>query len=442
MLRRLVPVAYREVLTVGRFRQLTVGTGLSFLGDAMSLVAVPWLALDLAPPRTEALAISLAAIAYSLPGAAVGLLFATAANRVGSRRLILLDSGTRCLVLGIIPLLAWTGRLGIASYVSLLALSSIFRGWGAGGRIALVATLVDEPRFMAANSLVSAQSQLALVVGPAAAGVVIAGLGAPLVIAVDALSFAALFLAVATLPALPGPSDRSGELIANRGSGLGLVLRHPEVAGLFFLTLVFYLLYGPTELAIPLQVKRHLGGGAPLFGVLATAFGVGAIVGSLVAGAFERLPLWPTALGIVAGWGAAVVVLGATSVPVVAIVAVGIGGLIFAPYPAVVTTMLQASTPPRERPSVSSAWASLVTATTPIGIILGAPLVSALGPRPTLLISGGSTIMLSVIGTALLGVRVLTRRRSAPSPAIPEVTHGAAGPVSSGPGEGSDFQQP
>jgi MFS family permease len=384
------------------FRRLVVGTGLSFVGDAMGTVAVPWLALELAPRDSKAVAVSLATIAFTLPGAVVGLLFPRAADRLGTRRLILLDSGARCVVLALIPALAWTGRLGLASYVILLGVSSIFHGWGAGGRMTLIARLIDEPRRMTANALVFGQAHVAFAVGPILAGLLIAEVGAPAVIGLDALSFAALFLVAATVtvaappraPGEPGPG----------AAGLRGVVRHPQLAGLFGLTLIFYLLYGPTEVAVPLQVHQHLGGGAALFGALGAAFGVGAILGSLAAGVTGRWRLWPTALGIVAGWGAAVVVLGATNVPVVAIGAMAAGGLIFAPYPAIVTTHLQANTDPGELPGVTSAWASLVTATVPLGVAFGGPLVGVLGPRAVLLLSGGTTLLLALAGSVLVAL--------------------------------------
>lgn len=416
-MRRLVPLAYRDVLTVLGFRRFMVGTGLSCVGDAMANVAVPWLALELATNGSKPLAVALAAIAFTLPGAVVGLLFPRAADRIGTRRLILMDSGVRGVVLAAVPVLAWTGHLGLASYVTLLAASSIFHGWGAGGRMTLIASLIDEPRRMAANALVFGQSHLAFVVGPVLAGLLIAEVGAPAVIGLDALSFAALFLAAATVTAHPLPRMRTE--LGSRPAGMRGVVRHPQMAGLFALTLLFYLLYGPTEVAVPLQVRQHLHGGAALFGALGTAFGLGAILGTLVAGAVAKLKLWPTALGIVAGWGAAVVVLGATSSPVVAIGAMAAGGLIFAPYPAIVTTLLQATTDPAELAGVTSAWASLVVATVPLGITLGGPLVGVLGPRAVLLLSGGSTLLLALVGSVLTGLPALARREDSDRAAAP-----------------------
>lgn len=73
-------------------------------------------------------------------------------------------------------------------------------------------------------------------------------------------------------------------------------------------------------------------------------------------------------------------------------------------YPAIVTTHLQANTDPGELPGVTSAWASLVTATVPLGVALGGPLVGVLGPRAVLLLSGGTTLLLALAGSVLVAL--------------------------------------
>src|SRR5947208_745778 len=92
--------------------------------------------------------------------------------------------------------------------------------------------------------------------------------------------------------------------------GAAMIRSSPVLPGLLALSFVFYLLYGPIEVALPVHVATGLHGSAILLGTIWTVFGVGAIIGELSAPFLRRLPVWPTMTGIVLGWGLALVPFG------------------------------------------------------------------------------------------------------------------------------------
>jgi hypothetical protein len=65
-----------------------------------------------------------------------------------------------------------------------------------------------------------------------------------------------------------------------------------------------------------------------------TVFGVGATVGSIIAGLARRLPVWPVLVAAVIGWSAALTPLGLLRLTVPAMACFAVGGLLYAPYPA------------------------------------------------------------------------------------------------------------
>ena len=71
----LLPRAYRPLFAHVQFRQLLPAVSASDLGDGMSVVAVAWLAIMIAPPGRSGLLLGAAVAAYSLPGAAGALVF-------------------------------------------------------------------------------------------------------------------------------------------------------------------------------------------------------------------------------------------------------------------------------------------------------------------------------------------------------------------------------
>jgi len=142
VLRHLVPSAYRPVLANRVFRRLILGFAVSYFGDGMSFVAVPWLAIELAPQATAGLWVGGAVAAYTLPGVVGALGFGRRLRRVPARRLLLADSMVRGVFIGAVPLAWLAGLLTPPLYVVLLAASSLLHAWGSAGQYTLLAELL------------------------------------------------------------------------------------------------------------------------------------------------------------------------------------------------------------------------------------------------------------------------------------------------------------
>lgn len=409
--RRVLPEGYARCLANPDFRRLQPGLLISFLGDGMSFVGVAWLAVELADPASRSMVVGLALAAYSLPAAIGSLTLGRWLSGRNARSLILVNALLRGTVFTLIPVLYWMGLLDAAVYIALLAVSSLLHAWGMAGRHTFVAeTLTPEDR-LAGHSLVGSQEQLSFIVGPPLAGLVSAAFGPAAVLAGDAVSY--LYLAfVAARVRVDGTVGRRPPVPLRR-TGRTLA-RHPELVGLLALTFVFYLLYGPIEVAVPIFVVDQMGGDPTVLGWIWGAFGVGAVIGALVAGTLRRLPLWPIALTIVAGWGLAILPFAQFGTLAAGIVGFGLGGLIYAPYGPVTITLLQRAAPSDELVSLSAFRSAVLVIATPLGAALGGPLVSALGPAGTIRLSGLTTVGLAILGAVvILLVRLNRRRREA-----------------------------
>ena len=95
----------------------------------------------------------------------------------------------------------------------------------------------------------------------------------------------------------PEPADPPA--VPATAGAWAMIRSSPVLPGLLALSFVFYLLYGPIEVALPVHVATGLHGSAILLGTIWTVFGVGAIIGELSAPFLRRLPVWPTMTGIV-----------------------------------------------------------------------------------------------------------------------------------------------
>lgn len=353
--------------------------------------------------------------AYTLPGVVGALVFGRFLRRVPARRLLVVDGVVRGVFIGAVPLAWLAGVLTPWLYVALLAVSSLLHAWGSAGRYTLLAELLPGEQRLAANTLVGSLEFAATIAGPAIAGVLVTYVSSALVLGLDALTFVFLAVLVARtrlpesghLPAgstVEAPVDHA----AARG-GFGLLRAHPELLGLLTLTWFFNLLYGPVEVALPLDVTRDLHAPGTLLGLYWMLFGIGAVLGGLAVGALRRLPLWPVTVAIVVGWGLSLLPFG-LGVPTAGTVACfALGGAIYGPFVALSVTLMQAKAPPRHLAAVLAARSAALLTAAPLGTALGGPLTTALGPRATLGGSGLVTVALGAVAAVLLLVRRRTR---------------------------------
>lgn len=475
MRRRWRASAFAPVLASPVLRRLLPALAVSAVG--MSAVGVAWLAIRIASPADRGLVVGVAVAAYSLPGAAGAVLLARPLRALAGRRLVAADATLRAVALAMIPLLYAFGALAPGLYVALLAASSLLHAWGISGQYTLVAEHLPPEARTAGNALLSAFGAVAYVVGPLLAGLVVAAAGPAVPIAADAASFALLAVAAATAGRNPrltavgpagqakgnpatsaSPTAGAGEAKENLGKtaaaeagearehqrrtvsptagadeargnpgttaaaeagepdrtrGFAVIARSRPLAGLLVLTLIYYFLYGPVEVALPLYVTGPLHGGAGLLGLFWFVFGIGATAGSITAGLVRRLPLWPVLVVAVIGWGAALVPLGLLRLPVAALACFAAGGLLYAPYPALSATLFQRESPPELLSQVLAARGALTVLAAPLGTALGGPLTTWLGAQHTLLVSAAATIASGLAATAIL---TAAHQRSAPRP--------------------------
>ncbi|MGH3433640.1 MAG: MFS transporter, partial [Thermocrispum sp.] len=241
------------------------------------------------------------------------------------------------------------------------------------------------------------------------AGLATAAVGPAAVLAFDAVSYGYLAIMAGTAKVDKSVGRQRAPIPLRRTAR---TLRgHPELLGLLALSFVFYLLYGPIEVAVPVFVDDHLGGDPTALGWIWGAFGVGAVIGALITGTLQRLRLWPVALAIVAGWGLVVLPLAAFGTLAAGIVGFALGGLIYAPYGPVSITLLQKTAPVDELASLSALRSAVLVVAGPVGAAVAGPLVAGFGAAATIWVSGLATVGLAVLGT--LVVVVVRLRRAA-----------------------------
>jgi MFS family permease len=409
-----MPVPYVRLLPDRRIRGLAIGNLVSSVGDGMAVVAVPWLALELAHAEgiSEGLAVAAAATAGSLLGVPLALAIGLGRRRLDPRRVLLADCAVRGTLLLLIAALAAGDRLGLWALVSLLGLAAVLHTVAASGRRLILTDLAGPHQRLAANSLITAQVSIATwTVGPALGGLLTASVGPAAVLAIDGLTFLPLLLAAVPLPPGTGSHGVPRQPVDGQ-SGLAILRRRRAVLALLLLAFGVDLLYYPVDVALPIHVA-HVFGGPSILGAVWTGFGVGAITGSFLVGLLQRVPQRAVLVGATAGWALALGAFTASRQPLAAVAAFAAGGMLWVSFNPVAYTLVQGAVDPGEQQPVITLWNGVLQGIAPLSLAASGPLVAQLGASPTLWLSATGTLALAILATlTLAATRARATRRA------------------------------
>lgn len=401
---KLLTSPYGDVLKHRTFRWFWLGLAVSSVGDAMSDIAIIWLAMELLPEQ-RAFAIALATSSYLAPGVITGMALGNKLNRLSGYRLIQIDNVNRFICLAAISGLQIAGWLSLPLLVGLLCIASLSRPFGGSGERVYTKRIIPVDKLFAANSLVGISVQSSYIVGPILAGILIQKVSATITLGIDSLTFAAFALVMVFAPRDSSNKQEINEDISPKPKSLSVWNVGKGILILFSITFLFHLLYGPLVVALPLVTEEISNEAATLYGILWSAFGIGALLGSFIAGFSQVLTRYATTIIIVMLWGTTTIVLGIATSEIVLISAMAIGGFVYAPYPALTATLIQRDVSEAFLAQVSSYWSSMTSIASPLGTLLAGLVITIVTPQTSLILSGSLMILVSLIG--LLIVRVV-----------------------------------
>jgi predicted MFS family arabinose efflux permease len=216
---------------------------------------------------------------------------------------------------------------------------------------------------------------------------------APTVLAVDAVSFAAAGLLVSALVARTPrtATDEPVPYLRQLRDGVGYVRRDRLALGLLVMVFVTNLLdqaYG--SVFVPVWAKEVLGSPVGI-GLVAAAFGAGAVAGNLVFTAVSpRLPRWaPFTIGFLIAGMPRYAMLAADSPLWMVLAMSAVAGLAVASVNPIMSAVLHERVPERMRARVLGLSAAVAWAGIPLGGLFGGLLTTGVGLRVALLVTGG-----------------------------------------------------
>jgi MFS family permease len=345
-------------------------------------------------------------IAYMLPLALLGPLAGVFVDRWPLKPTLVSSDLIRAGL--VLVLFATTSMWQI--YLVLCALSCVSSFFGPAQSVT-IRTYVPPHGLISANALMQMGMMGTRVVGPAAAGALVAAFGQRICYALDFASFlvsAALITSVAIVrpPAPPRAetaNNRVQAVVHDMGEGIRFIIHHAAIsfvvlamaAGLFVIGC-----FGPL---IAIYVREWLHAKAGTFGMVSAMVGIGMMAGMPVVRRLSgTVPNATLVLGGLAGIGLGALLLGAFTFVPTAMLATFTLGFTFSGVIVPAQTLLQRETPHQLMGRISSTVMSVVFFAQLLGLILSGVLAQVLGVRAVFFLCAALAWVLTGAGKMLL----------------------------------------
>ncbi len=278
------------------YRLIWGGNFVSVIGTQMQFVAINWhvykllegtqLTVDLfgreIALNSEALGLGGVGLARIVPIMIFALVGGNLADVVNRRTLLLITNSAAAGFAALLAVISFAQRDTVWAVYLLTAAGAATSAFSGPAFQSIVPNLVPKEDLTNAISLNSLVRQIATIVGPAAAGVILATTNIGWVYAINAASFVAIVTALALI------HYRSGPAATNTGLGWAAIVegwRFVRGARIIWGTMMldfFATLFSSARTLLPLVADQVLGMGATGYGLLATADAVGSLAAGLV----------------------------------------------------------------------------------------------------------------------------------------------------------------
>ncbi|HEU5433512.1 MAG TPA: MFS transporter [Thermomicrobiales bacterium] len=382
-------------LGVRNYRLYFIGQGISLSGTWMQSVAQALLVLQLTGSGTS---LGLVTALQTLPVLLLGAWGGVLADRLPKRPLLLATQAAFGLLATLLGLLVATGRIQIWMVYAIAPALGLVTAVDNPVRQVFMLEMVGPAQLVNAVSLNSTEVNLARVIGPSLAGVLIATVGLGPCFLLNGASYVAvivvlLMMDLAALHPAPLVPRARGQLM----EGLRYVRSSPVIRDALLMMGIIGAFTYEFSVSLPLFAEMTFHGGASAYAAMTAAMGIGSVAGGLYTASLRgdagqglaRAALFFGLATLLAG------VMPTLPLALVALLAVGFCSICFL---SLANSTLQLESEPAMRGRVMALWTVAFLGSTPIGGPLVGLVGEHLGARLALGFGGVAAIAASLLG--------------------------------------------
>ncbi len=375
------------------FRLIWFGQFVSILGTQIQTVALAWLVYTL---TGSAAALGVVGLARAIPIILLSMFGGTLADQVDRRKLLLLSQTVLAFFSALLAISVSLGFVNVGLLYGFAVITAAASAFDSPTRQAIIPALVPRDKLANALTINVLALDTAAVLGPAVGGVVLGVLGASVAFWIDAASFMAVVGALVAMRERPPIPVIQRKGMAALVDGLHF-LRERKILWQLMLIDFFGTLLASTLGLLPVFAQTVLKVGPKGLGFLYSAPSAGAVLGAALF-TLVPTPRHPGRIVAIAigGYGLALSLFGLSQSFIVALILLGMAGILDAVSMAMRHTVRQLATPDEFRGRIG-AVASIFSAGGPrLGDFQSGLVASLIGPRGAMVFGGGACVLMAV----------------------------------------------
>jgi MFS family permease len=374
------------------FRLFFAGQSISLIGTWMTRIATAWLVYRLSG---SAWLLGIVGFAGQIPTFLLAPIAGVWVDRLNRRSVLVVTQALAMVQSLALAALTLSHRITITEIVFLSAMQGLINAFDMPGRQAFMVEMVEGREDLAnAIALNSSMVNMARLIGPSLAGLIIAGFGEGYCFLIDGLSYLAVIASLLMmhvharkLPAMETP------MLERLREGWEYVSGFAPVRTILLLFALISLMGMPFTVLMPIFAAGVLHGGAHTLGFLMGALGAGALAGAVV------LAMRASVLGLgrliaISSmiFGAGLVAFAFSHFEWLSLLLMVVTGYGMMQQMAASNTIIQTVVPEDKRGRVMSYYTMAFVGMAPFGSLLAGALAHAVGAPLTLAITGGCCV--------------------------------------------------
>jgi len=382
------------------FRLFFGGQSISLIGTWMTRIATAWLVYRL---THSALLLGTVSFAGQIPTFLLAPFAGVLVDRL-NRRMVLIWTQTLAMLQSLaLAALTLTHRITIHEVLALSACQGIINAFDMPGRQAFMVQMVEDRADLSnAIAINSSMVNLARLLGPSLAGIVIAATNEGWCFLIDGISYIAVIISLVLMRVHVAAVKRVTTSMAEQlREGWAYVSTFIPIRSILLLFALVSLMGMPYVVLMPIFAAKVLHGGPHTLGFLMGAAGVGALVSALslvvrksVRGLLKMLPI------SAASFGAGLFLFGLSHIFWLSLVLMVIVGFGMMQGLTASNTIIQTLVPEDKRGRVMSYYTAAFVGMAPFGSLLAGALAHWIGAPHTVMLTGSCCILGAIVFTA------------------------------------------
>ncbi|WP_160688034.1 MFS transporter [Clostridium sp. C2-6-12] len=379
------------------FRYYWIGMCISLIGTWMQNIAQPWLAYTL---TNSPFLLSLIGIAQFTPMLIFALFAGVFVDKFSKKKILLFTQSASLVITLILAILVWTEKIEYWHILIMSTLLGIVNTVDMPARQSMVIELVGREDLMNAIALNSMVFNLARIIGPALAGIVMGYAGVAVCFFANAISFGAVVISLFFIelhPVQKNPNVENSNLIGEIKDGLKYIYRKKVLLYTLLVMAIVGTFVPNFNVLVPVFAKEILKENEAGFGILMSFMGFGSFLGAMFIATLSKsgpkkfiIYLVPIIVG------ALLIATGYTNVYLLTGIFLAITGFFFISFTSSANSTLQLNSRNEYRGRVMSVYTLVFAGSTPFGNLYAGLFAEHFNARIGFAACGGVIILLMI----------------------------------------------